>query len=214
MKNLHYQDKSIHYGMGHTRRDRILKLAGNISGKSVLDVGCASGYLGKIFKERGASFVAGIEVSETAAKKASETIDRVWSFDIEDDWPQDLKSIKFDVINISEVLEHVFNPVSVLKSTVPLLKEDGRIIITTPNFMTWTNRLRFIFGDFEYKDQGMFDFGHIRWFTYKYLNKVLKDSGLEIEDEKHIIFPNKLNFILKYWPSLFAWQFVLKAKKL
>ena len=71
-----------------------------------------------------------------------------------------------------------------------------------------------MFGKFEYTDQGLMDFGHIRFFTYKYLNKVLKDSGFKIEKEKHIIFPGKLTKLLKLWPSLFATQFIIKARKI
>lgn len=211
--NKDYYKKSVHYGFGHTRLKRILSLIPDEKNLSVLDVGCANGRLGGEIKKKGHS-VWGVDISTDAIQKAQQVLDGVFEFDIQSTWPGNLLEDNFDVILMSELLEHVFNPVEVLKNATKHLKSGGYIIITTPNFMTWTNRLRFIFGDFNYKDQGMFDFGHIRWFTYSYLKKTLEDSSLEIVEEKHIIFPNKLNFILKYWPSLFAWQFVLKAKKL
>ena len=46
--------------------------------------------------------------------------------------------------------------------------------------MVWTNRIRFLFGSFKYQDQGMFDFGHIRWFTYAYLKEVLAERAVEL----------------------------------
>ena len=79
--------------------------------------------------------------------------------------------------------------------------------------MTWTNRFKFLLGKFAYQREGMFDFGHIRWFTHKYLKEVLENSELKIVSEKHIIFPGKLTYFLKKWPAFFAWQFVVKVRK-
>lgn len=207
----HYANKSVHYGMGHTRRDRILRLAGSRSGIRILDVGCARGYLGCQLKKRG-NYVAGIEVSPLAAQEAKSVLDKVYCFDIEQSWKECMGEDRFDCVVLGEILEHVFDPVQVLKSAIGVLNPGGEIIITTPNFMTWTNRIKFIFGWFKYSNQGMFDFGHIRWFTYRYLKEVLGAAGLKITKEEHIIFPGKLTGILKFWPSLFAFQFIVKTK--
>lgn len=214
MKKDYYQNKSPNYGIGYTRLNRILYLVGSVAGRSVLDVGCARGYLGGIVKSRGASYVVGTDISENALLEAKQVLDRTYAFDLEEKWPTDLKAKEFDIIIMAEVLEHVFDPVKVLKEARDLLKENGYLIITTPNFMTWTNRIKFIFGSFRYRDQGMFDFGHIRWFTYSYLKRVLAESGFNIVKEKHIIFPGKLTKLLKFWPGLFAFQFILKARKI
>lgn len=188
-------------------------MVGSIKGKSVLDIGCARGYLGRTLKDKGASYVVGTDISESALIESRQVLDETYVFNLDGEWPADLEAKRFDIVIMAEVLEHVFNPVGVLKKIRRILKEEGSLIITTPNFMTWTNRARFIFGNFKYQDQGMFDFGHIRWFTYSYLKKVLTDSGFDIAKEEHIIFPGKLTNILKFWPALFAFQFVLKARK-
>lgn len=211
MKNEYYQVRTA-YGMGHTRRDRILALAKGHPGQRVLDIGCADGSLGALLKERG-SWVGGVELSRSAVERAKQRLDAVWSFDIEQPWPSELRGAPFDVIIFGEVLEHVFDPVSVLRQAHDALKPGSAVIITTPNFMTWTNRLRFLLGSFRYAKEGMFDFGHIRWFTYRYLKEVLIQSGFAITDERHIIFPGKLTSILRRWPSLFARQFVVRARK-
>lgn len=212
MNESHYEHKAIAYGMGHTRRDRILSLAQG-AGRRVLDVGCARGYLGKIIRDRG-NWVGGVELSHEAANIARTNLDEVWSFDIQQPWPQQLLDEPFDLIILGEVVEHLFDPVQVLRNLRGALRPGGLIIITTPNFMTWTNRLRFLIGKFRYQEQGMFDFGHIRWFTYSYLKEVLAEAGFQIEGERHIIFPGKLTWLLKSIPSLFAWQFIVKAKAL
>lgn len=214
MKASYYNDKSLHYGMGHTRLRRVLELAGDVKGKKILDVGCARGYLGELFKGQGASYVAGIEISTPAGEQARVKLDKVWVFDVQDDeWPQDIKKEQFDLIIMAEVLEHVFDPSEVVKMAGSILAPEGSLIVTTPNFMTWTNRIKFLFGKFRYENQGMFDFGHIRFFTYEYLKRVLYSNGFVIDKERHIIFPGKATAVLRYWPSLFAYQFIIRVRK-
>lgn len=213
MREKHYHDKSINYGIAHARLNRILDLANEDKYKNVLDVGCARGYVGRRLKEKG-KFVSGIEMSAPAAKEARKVLDKVYVFDIEKPWPREIKGKKFDLVILAEVLEHVFDPVEVLKSVSRVLGNGGEIIITTPNFLTWINRIKMLFGFFGYTEQGLLDFGHIRFFTRSYLQQVLTESRFSVIKEKHIIFPGKLKAILKYWSSLFATQFVIKAKKI
>ena len=210
MKDEYYKNRLENYGMGHVRRSRIL---GFVEGKDlrVLDVGCGTGSLGEHIKKRG-NWVGGVELSDQAGKTARERLDALWQFDIEGVWPTDLQTHDMDIVIMAEVLEHVFDPVTVLKNAREALKPSGRLIITTPNFMNWQNRLKFLFGQFEYQHEGMFDFGHIRWFTHAYLKKVLADSGFVLEQEANIIYPGRLTSLLKRWPSLFARQFVVQAK--
>ena len=59
MKKNTIKNKSANYGIGHTRLKRIIYLAGSVQGKSVLDIGCARGYLGRLLKEKGALRVEG-----------------------------------------------------------------------------------------------------------------------------------------------------------
>lgn len=209
MSEEYYKNRVEQYGMGHTRRERILQLLGG-SDLRVLDIGCGNGSLGARVRELG-NWVEGIELSDAALQTARERLDQVWQFDLTKPWPEEVRDM--DVVIAAEVLEHMFDPVSVLQHAARSLKPGGHLIVTTPNFLTWTNRLRFLVGRFTYQTEGMFDFGHIRWFTYSYLREVLDAAGFELEEERHIIFPGKLGALLKYWPSLFAWQFVVRARK-
>jgi 2-polyprenyl-3-methyl-5-hydroxy-6-metoxy-1,4-benzoquinol methylase len=205
-----YYSKSVHYGIGHTRLKRILALAGEVSGKRILDIGCASGYVGAELIKRGA-YVIGTDISEQAIQIAQKRISEAYVVEVGDILPAGMAA-DFDIVIMSEILEHIFEPEPMLKKVHTALKPTGSLIITTPNFLTWTNRFKFLFGRFKYQEQGMFDFGHIRWFTYSYLLEVLQASGFNIVEEKNIIFPGKLTKLLKRWPSLFAWQFIVKAK--
>lgn len=212
MNKQYYESKSVNYGIGHTRRRKILELIDR-NGLRVLDVACASGYLGERIKKAG-NYVAGLEISEAAAQKARQVLDAVFVGDIQDDWPAELRSGGYDLIVMAEILEHVFDPAAVLRRAHEALKDSGSIIITTPNFLAWKNRAKFLFGKFAYTDQGIFDFGHIRWFTWKNLKILLAESGLKLIHQNHIIYPGKLTRLLSWWPSLFANQFIIKANKI
>lgn len=213
MRKDYYQNKSVHYGIGQTRQKRILELVGDLRDKMVLDIGCAGGYLGARVRQKG-NYVAGIEVSQPAAQKAKEILDMVYTFDLEREWPEEIKDRKFDLVIMAEIIEHVFDPTHLIKNVSDILNSEAEIIVTTPNIVSWPMRLKVIFGLFEYTDQGILDFGHIRFFTYKYLKKILAAGGLRVIKENHIIFPGKLTGLLKYWPSMFATQFIIKAKKI
>ena len=44
---------------------------------------------------------------------------------------------QFDVITMWHVLEHVMNPVEVLAELRSLLKPDGVLVVSVPNFSSW-----------------------------------------------------------------------------
>lgn len=209
-KEGHYAQKSRGYHAGSARAERVLELVGG-PGRHVLDVACGAGHIGALIRERGNS-VIGAEISEAAAAEARPLLDEVYVFDIESPWPS-LGAKKFDRIVLGEVLEHVFDPVTVLGEASKVLSESGRLIITTPNFLVWIARLQVLFGRFRYQRYGLFDFGHIRWFTYAYLKEVVAAAGFVIEDERHVAHPKRLTALAESWPSLFAMNFVIAARR-
>lgn len=191
----------------------MLQLIGDLHGKRVLDVGCSRGYLGERIRKIG-NYVVGVEISNEASIEARKVLDEVVTFNVEEQWPESVCREKFDLVIFGELLGHVFDPVEVLRSASKVLNPDGSVIVTIPNFMTMLNRFWFLFGRFAYHEQGRFDFGHIRFFTYSFLKKTTSEASFKIVGENNIIFPGKLTMILKYWPSLFASHFIVKIKKL
>jgi SAM-dependent methyltransferase len=209
-RKLHYEQKSTGYYSQTERERRVLKLVGG-PGLRVLDVGCAGGHLGKVVQEDG-NVVDGVDLSDSAAEKARGILNAVFVFDIEAAWPAEVANGSYDVAILGEVLEHCFNPVEVLAEVRRALKPGGRVVITVPNSTLWIARLQFLFGRFRYQKYGIWDFGHIRWFTYKYLKEVLVSAGLELLDELHLPHPRSLDPVVDYWPSLFAYHFIVSAR--
>ncbi len=124
----YYNQEGIEYGINSTRKRKILELINNAQGKKVLDVGCATGYLGQAIKELG-NEVVGIDVSQRAAKEAQKVLDKVLVLDIqEDDLP--FPENYFDIIILAETIEHLFWPEEVIEKIKRVLKDDGTIWIS------------------------------------------------------------------------------------
>lgn len=209
-----YYDTKSGYGISKRRLSSITNLIGDLKDKDVLDIGCGNGFLGNHFKSLGAKSADGCDISKEAVKKATEVLDFVVECDLEvDDFSEKFLGKKYDVIVATELIEHLFKPDIFVEKIKPLLKENGVLILTTPNFLVWTNRLRMLFGQFEYTKTGFLDEGHIHFFTYTSLKKMLKENGYQVVDENNIYHPKIPSFIARYIPKLSVFQMVFKCVK-
>jgi 2-polyprenyl-3-methyl-5-hydroxy-6-metoxy-1,4-benzoquinol methylase len=92
----------------------------------VLDYGCGSGKVAKAFTERG-THVVGIEPNESFAQSAKALgVDLVQSLD-------QIQSSMIDLVLLVEVIEHVRDPCSTLLEIRRVLKDGGRLYLSTPN---------------------------------------------------------------------------------
>ncbi len=197
-KNL-YEFKSDDYFSA--ARKEILSLMPTFSDR-VLEIGCGSGQTLQLIKHlKLCKYTVGIELFEQAAKNANARVDRVYQLDIEKEGaPIDLG--QFDLILILDVLEHLVDPWTVLNRIKSNhLKADGKIIISLPNVRHVTSTLPLLInGEFEYKERGILDKTHLRFFTRKSGEKMLEQAGLKIEKIKRTsldwsLKSGKLNFL-------------------
>lgn len=206
-----YYNNKEQYSPSGERVRRVVQILGDdIQGKKILDIGCGDGTMGKALKEKGA-IVVGTDISKKAVEKAAHVLDTTFVLDVEGD---NLSTINndFDIIIASEVIEHLFDSKNFLLNMKSRMKKDSKLVLTTPNFLMWTNRVKMFFGKFEYTETGFLDEGHIHFFTYDSLKKLLALTGFEIEEENHIIHPKIPHSIGILRPNLFAFQLIVKVK--
>ena len=145
----------------------------------ILEIGCASGMTGSELKKKAGIFVAGVELNSRAAAEARKVLDDVIEGNIEFlDLPYKDKS--FDCILFADVLEHLVDPLAVLKKTRKFLRSDGTVIASLPNVQYLGLIHHLIEGNWTYQDEGILDRTHLRFFTYREMEKLFNDAGYEI----------------------------------
>lgn len=145
--------------------------------REVLDVGCFCGGTGRWLKRQfPTTRVTGIEMLEKAAAVAREAYEEVHVGKFED---IDLSAWqgKFDTIIAADVLEHMYNPWSVLQKLSPLLAPGGALYISLPNIRNLSILMGLVGGEWRYAGAGILDITHIRFFTKAQILEMLEQTG-------------------------------------
>ncbi len=150
-------------------------------GALVLDIGCSSGYLGAALIAAKSATVWGIELDpDDAALAANSGLARVLQGDIERfDWNL-LDEQTFDVLIFADVLEHLKDPLSVLKQAISRLKPDGRVVASIPNIAHMSIRVELMEGGFVYEPLGILDDTHTKYFTRPTIVDMFHRAGVEV----------------------------------
>ena len=97
----------------------------------ILEVGSGLGYLSYSLNRAGYNAV-GLDISVSAVAKAADSYGDFYEagdlFDIAKS-----RAGKYDCVIMTELIEHVEDPVSFIKASLSLLNEGGKLIVTTPN---------------------------------------------------------------------------------
>ena len=148
----------------------------------VLDVGCGRAALGEALRARGWD-VWGVGSDEGAAATARTRLQRVIARDLLDveGVAADIGDTRFDALVFSDVLEHLYDPHAVLTAYLPFVRPGGRVVVSVPNAVVFTNRFKWMCGRVEYEDTGVMDRTHIRFFTVATIRALVEATGCHIE---------------------------------
>ncbi|MCU1265063.1 MAG: hypothetical protein JWM21_1381 [Acidobacteria bacterium] len=143
----------------------------DISGKRVLDIGCASGALLYLMRECGAGEVVGID---SAAYPIAFGIEN-YGLDLR---CSDLENARlpdahFDLITLIDVIEHVENLPSLLSELRRVLRPGGHVFIVTPNYLGYflaRDKWTCLYKDFE----------HLQYFSEQSLREVFRSVGIRL----------------------------------
>lgn len=109
----------------------------NVEMLDILDFGCGTGILCHEFQKDGHTAL-GIELSEWAAKfgKKKYGVNIIQG----DLFQVDLQKIRFDIVTMMHTIEHLQNPIRYVEKLTKSLKENGIMMIATPNVDCITSR--------------------------------------------------------------------------
>jgi len=144
--------------------------------RRILDVGCAAGKVGAGLKGRQGAEVWGVECNAQPAAQAAKLLDRVITAPVEQAL-QELPRGYFDSIILSDVLEHLVDPAAVLAGLAHKLAPTGELVVSLPNVGHWSVLQGLLEGSWEYRDAGILDRTHLRFFTRESALKLFAAAG-------------------------------------
>jgi len=195
-------------------------------GRRVLDVGCASGYLGTILASRGYR-VTGIDSPDAIRGAAPDSTEFIPA-DLDSGLPGGLGS-RFDVVICADVLEHLHRPASLLRDLHSVLAPNGHLAASLPNSGHAYFRWNVLTGRFPAHDRGLFDRTHLHFYTWQGWLGLFHECGFRVETVRSSGVPiglalpkwkgsvavrglERLSYeSARWWKTMFAYQFIVTA---
>ena len=195
-------------------------------GQRVLDVGCAGGYLAEILTAKGYA-VIGIDKPGRDSDGFLPTATLIPA-DLDSGLPPLTGTFQF--VLCADVLEHLRDPLKLLREIRPYLAPGGKLLASLPNSGNLYFRLNILMGRFPQHDRGLFDRTHLHFYTWATWVDLFSKSGFMIESVrpsgvpvglalprwKDSLLVRLLEFaafwMARVWKNLFAYQFVVVAR--
>jgi SAM-dependent methyltransferase len=127
------------------------------SADRILDVGCGTGWVGEHFER-----YLGLDGSPEAVAAARELGRNVRRHDLDE--PLELDDETFDGVILEDVLEHIGNPVDLVREVHRVLRPGGRLFASSPDAQRWA----------------WDDYTHRRPFTRKAYRLLFADQGFDV----------------------------------
>jgi 2-polyprenyl-3-methyl-5-hydroxy-6-metoxy-1,4-benzoquinol methylase len=149
----------------------------------LLDVGCGTGATSAAVRAvRPVAWAGGIEYVDAVADRAEGSFDRLWRGDaaaarLEDE----IAPGSLDLVLCLDVLEHMADPWAMVRRISALMAPGGRLVVSVPN----VRNVRFVWrllvrGDFRYRDFGLLDRTHLRFFVRETAVELATCGGLAL----------------------------------
>jgi 2-polyprenyl-3-methyl-5-hydroxy-6-metoxy-1,4-benzoquinol methylase len=146
---------------------------------TALDIGCAEGRFLGAFADKCETW--GIEPNADAASRAAGRIGRVLTGFFEEAESQ-LPDEHFDLVVCNDVIEHMPDPTRFLTALKRKMKPGGTLVASVPNVRFAPVMFELIVRkDWKYRDAGVLDRTHLRFFTERSFRRLLEESGFKCE---------------------------------
>lgn len=186
--------------------------------QKILELGGGLGEFSRILKDSGFQDITFADGSSECVQKAKSAGLAATLCNFNEKLP--FADNSFDGIFALEVIEHIELAENLLEEINRVLKDDGWLIISTPNVAYWKFRVYALLGYPPPKEKY-----HCRFFTYYTLKKTLKESNFAIQKEVCIapltiisrltlkIFQRPIFIKIPFIKNIFAWDMIFLCKK-
>jgi len=196
-------------------------------GGRLLDLGAAGGELGEAVRDH-FSRTMGFEYEVANLPALRTRFDCVVITDLEK-----VRRLpgNADAIVVADVLEHLRDASALLQLIRASLAPGGRLFVSVPNIANITVRLGLLFGVFQYRDRGILDNTHLRFYTLRTIRHEIQNAGFSILAIRGSSVPIRLIIgrftpewilragervltgVTRVWRALFAYQIILVAER-
>ncbi len=193
-------------------------------GGTLLDLGAAGGELGEAVRDHFRTLL-GFEYNVDCVSDLRSRFDQVLVTDLE----RVRRLPAADAVVLADVLEHLRDAGALLRLVRDSLSHEGHVFISVPNIANITVRLGLLFGVFEYRDRGILDNTHLRFYTMRTIRREIENAGFRIVVVRGSSIPLRLiigrytpepllrlgerilTMLTGLWKSLFAYQIIVVA---
>ncbi len=187
-----------------------------------LELGCGEGGFSASLRPGVETW--GIERDAQAAAVAATRLHRVLH-GAYDQVARELPDDYFDVVICNDVIEHVPDHDALLQSLRAKLVSGGHLVASIPNMRHFPTLAELLFKkDWRYRNAGLLDRTHLRFFTERSIRRTLEENGFRIEVLRGINQPRSsrkrliTNLIalltLGYYADIRYQQFAVRARKI
>ncbi|MBK9476059.1 MAG: class I SAM-dependent methyltransferase [Tetrasphaera sp.] len=195
------------------RLSRMIDLIVELTPESVLDLGCGRGFLLSQLADRGLGALTGLDVYDDVETER-------WTY-VQGDVTQGLplETGSFACVVAGEIIEHVPDPDQLLREIRRVLVPGGTLIVSTPNMVSWANRILVPLGvqplgtetssevalgrRHRILGQGNQVQGHLKLFTHRALAEILARYGFTVVRREGVpaFFPPPVNRVDRFISS-------------
>lgn len=221
----HRYDTSRRFSEPGSALNRVVQLVGH--NRRVIDVGCGPGVVASRLAQRGCEITI-VDSDREALRLASGHARRAYCLDLNDPaWTERLeRGERYDVVILSDVLEHLVDPDAVLQGAVQLLADGGHVVLSLPNISHNGIVATLWQSNFKYSETGLLDRTHVRFYSAHDIEPLLERASLVLEHVEFVtVHPRRTEFAsawealplhaklsLRSNPYGNVYQFVLRAR--
>lgn len=211
--------------------DSLSRIAAIIeAGSQVLDLGAGVGALGDYLTTQKSCTVDGVELdpaSVAASRAAYRTL--IEGDILALDLSAAFGSVHYDYIVCADLIEHLPQPKHLLNKLKPLMGQNCKLLLSVPNISYLGAIAEILQGRFTYRDTGIFDETHLRFFTADSLGRLLAQSRYRVERAERVELalgdsefdsellnqlPTALSRQIRSIPEYQTYQFICEARLL
>ncbi len=174
-------------------------------GSKVLEIGAGPGSITRRLSGTLEWDVVALEIDPLALKKLESFARKVYNLDLNNStWQQVLLKTegRFDYVIAADVLEHVYDPWTTLSAMKSLLNDTGSVILSLPHVGHAAVVCCLLDEDFEYREWGLLDKTHIRFFGIKNVQELYEKQGMSIEQAEFVVRTPEMTEFIYRWQRL------------